>query len=539
MYQAVNPGRVVESRPAAGTFHRRVPDGSNLRDNIDTPLAPFRHATGTYFTSRDVSDVDSCWNLGYSYPETPVDFRGNPTGLRSFTSAEINRLYGSGSTSAKRANEHKRREWICHMTYDIGELKDSSMVAVYFDKPPSNSTVYPTAVGTASSPVSTGVPYGNRTYEGPISKDAHYVGSTASLKDPKHVMKMNTAGAVYLSDALLEAGCKSLDPEDVVPFLKERLRWVVTIGGYTEVPLKDVPSLKVGISSAEVDYPEDETKLPTYGKFLTHYDVTENRLCGFTHKDEDLVDSAPADPVSNTVVSLLPTYIRPKPTYVPEEPSDEESTYTPEEPTYTPEEPTYTPEEPTYVSEKPTYKPTYVPEEPTYAPEEPTYKPTYVPEEPTYAPEKPTYKPTYVPEEPTYKPTYVPEKPTYKPTYVPEEPTYKPTATVPTYEEPTDVPTYVKPIEKPTGVPTYEKPADVPTYEKPTDVPTYLKPTEKPTDVPVYGEPATTSTKVYGGVTTVIVKTYTTVCPATCEMPITTAFTAIYPDEALPTYSVF
>ena len=399
MYQSVNPGRVVEPRPATTTFSRR--GGNGLRDDINTPLAPFRRSNGAYYTSRDFSSAESIWSFGYAYREVPTRFRGNPSGMRAFTSSEINRLYGPGSTGVKRATGFKRREWICHMTYDIGELEDSSMVKVYFDKPPSNGT-YPSPSGTAMPPKSTNTPNGNSTYEGPISADAYYVGSTASLKDPKHTMHMATAGAVYLSDSLLEAGCKSLDPEDVVPFLKERLRWMVYIGGETEVPLTYLPSLKVGISSAEVEYSEDETKLPVYGEFLTHYDVTEKKECGFTHSDEDLVDSTPAEPVADAVVSLLPTYNLPKPTYVAE-----------------------------------------------------------------------------------------------------EEPAY---------------PTY--PSEEPTSVPTYEESTSVPTYE----------------------EPCVTSTKVNGGVTTIIVTSYTTVCPyeaKTTNAVVTTAFTSVYPEEPLPTYSVY
>lgn len=38
-----------------------------------TPLYPFRHPDGTYFTSNDVDKWDSTLNYGYRYPETPAE----------------------------------------------------------------------------------------------------------------------------------------------------------------------------------------------------------------------------------------------------------------------------------------------------------------------------------------------------------------------------------------------------------------------------------------------------------------------------------
>ena len=42
------------------------------QDNT-TPLYPFRHPDGTYFTSSDVDKWDSTLKFGYRYPETPAE----------------------------------------------------------------------------------------------------------------------------------------------------------------------------------------------------------------------------------------------------------------------------------------------------------------------------------------------------------------------------------------------------------------------------------------------------------------------------------
>ncbi|KAF8252413.1 Di-copper centre-containing protein [Wilcoxina mikolae CBS 423.85] len=304
MYQAVHPDRQMSPQPASGTFARQVSNGD--MDDLDTPLAPFRHGDGSYFTSNDVSSVDSIWDLGYAYTEVPASYRGDPQGLADFTTSRINALYRSGSSNAKRSVDGtQHREWICHVTFDATEIEGSAEVQVYFDKNQQATPSYGASLPEYTEPAK----FSNSTGSG-YDKDGHYVGACASFQDAttKMTMPMDITGVVFLTDALLEAGCASLEPKDVVPFLKSHLKWVVKKGGQEEVPLSKVPSLKVGVSSSEVTYPKEETKLPVYGTFETHYDVTEHKKCGFTKKDEKLVDSKPAPPVQGDSSVGMPSY---------------------------------------------------------------------------------------------------------------------------------------------------------------------------------------------------------------------------------------
>ena len=302
MYQAIHPDRKMEPQQASGTFHRRVTVG--MRDDINTPLAPFRKPNGNYYTSNDVSSAASIWSLGYAYPEVPYSYQNRTASLPSFTTSRVNALYRPAGSTTKRNVEIQRREWICHMTFDAGEIAGSADVQIFFD-PKANvaPSAGPTAVGTGTAASGTGfIPFPTKTPKfkndttSGIDSSAHFVGSAASFQDASMFgMKMDITGAVYMTDALLAAGCPSLEPSDVEPFLKKNLKWVIKLGGEQIIPLERVPSLKVGVSSAEAMYPANEETLAEFGEFTTHYSVTEDKKCGFTPDDAGLVHSRPED----------------------------------------------------------------------------------------------------------------------------------------------------------------------------------------------------------------------------------------------------
>ena len=61
-----------------------------------TPLYPFRHADGTYFTSPDVDDWNSTAKFGYRYPEQPATYfeKNDAEGLMKFVSRRVIDLLG-------------------------------------------------------------------------------------------------------------------------------------------------------------------------------------------------------------------------------------------------------------------------------------------------------------------------------------------------------------------------------------------------------------------------------------------------------------
>ncbi|KAF3930262.1 Tyrosinase [Dactylellina cionopaga] len=92
IWQAANPTMKFKPDQAAPTFQRIPKAGEN--DTMTTPLYPFKHENGAWWTSQDVSDVRNIWTYGSGFPEVPCDRKGNTvTQLDDFTTSRINALY--------------------------------------------------------------------------------------------------------------------------------------------------------------------------------------------------------------------------------------------------------------------------------------------------------------------------------------------------------------------------------------------------------------------------------------------------------------
>ena len=196
MYQAARPGARLTPQPATGVFGRRVQEGDT--DDINTPLWPFRKASGSYFTSRDVNSASSIWDFGYAYPEVPSSYRGRPASeLRTFVVGRINALYAPGSVNSrlKRADVTTRREWICHFVFTPADVGGTAELAIYFN-------------GTDGYAVGAGAALGKVRY-------------TAMDK------KMRVTAAVPLTDALEREGIDVNDPKAVVGYLRSNIDWVM------------------------------------------------------------------------------------------------------------------------------------------------------------------------------------------------------------------------------------------------------------------------------------------------------------------------
>lgn len=262
MYQAARPGARVTPQPATGVFGRRVQEGD--MDNINTPLWPFRKASGSYFTSQDVSSASSIWDLGYAYPEVPSSYRGRPASeLRTFVVGRINALYAPGSVNSrlKRAEFTTRREWICHFVFTPADVGGTAELAIYFN-------------GTDGYAVGAGAALGKVRY-------------TAMDK------KMRITAAVPLTDALEREGIDVNDAKAVVGYLRSNIDWVMRKGKKNHYDLSKIPSLKVGVSSSLVTY-RGSSELPVWSEFETYYEITEKKRCGMEYKDSDMVGSKDA-----------------------------------------------------------------------------------------------------------------------------------------------------------------------------------------------------------------------------------------------------
>lgn len=97
--------------------------------------------------------------------------------------------------------------------------------------------------------------------------------------------QLSVTGVVGLTSALIQdfvAGhVDSLDPGDVVPYLKRHLHWRVVVDGVTDVPREQVPGLSVCVSSTRVTF--DEHGIPRYSPdHELHTDITDRRPAGLS-----------------------------------------------------------------------------------------------------------------------------------------------------------------------------------------------------------------------------------------------------------------
>jgi tyrosinase len=98
-------------------------------------------------------------------------------------------------------------------------------------------------------------------------------------------------GTVPLTSALLQditvehADLRSLNPEDVEPYLVKNLHWRVTVFDGSEKPREEVPGLKVSVVSTKVRIGDDG--VPVYsGEYTEHPNITDGRPAGFGSGDD-------------------------------------------------------------------------------------------------------------------------------------------------------------------------------------------------------------------------------------------------------------
>ncbi|KAI5850158.1 hypothetical protein DFP73DRAFT_538427 [Morchella snyderi] len=111
---------------------------------------------------------------------------------------------------------------------------------------------------------------------------------------------LNLALGKYLKGEEL----KSLKPDHVSDFLRDRLSWRIRLPGGSTMGGKDgpVPNLKVGVSYVVAGVPDSDRELPEYGEPENLYDVTGGRTYGISEDDELLQLAAAIDSLDSEIV---------------------------------------------------------------------------------------------------------------------------------------------------------------------------------------------------------------------------------------------
>ncbi|KAK4129080.1 Monophenol monooxygenase [Parathielavia appendiculata] len=335
IWQDLNPDSYMSPRPAPySTFSATGGEPQTQ----DTPLAPFWDKSGSKFwTSAQIKDTVT---FGYAYPETQKWRFPDPHAYRAEIRRAVTALYGTNVFANFVANVAQRKEE--HNIAVTALAAHAKPDATADDKPPAlNKPVFsvPQAVFAAAAlaskpesaeeegPIPSSLKHlaPNNTYTewvvnvraqkhglgasfrllvflgafnetDPSTWDTEFncVGRVSVLgRDPAETQcakcvgdaasELMVSGTVPLTSALLqdivEGEVASLDAEHVVPHLKEKLAWKVTMFDGEERNVLEVPGLRVSVASTRVTIGEDG--LPDYsGEYTVWPEITDGKPAG-------------------------------------------------------------------------------------------------------------------------------------------------------------------------------------------------------------------------------------------------------------------
>ncbi|KAF2793120.1 Di-copper centre-containing protein [Melanomma pulvis-pyrius CBS 109.77] len=273
LWQVVNPDKwfVPESVKDKGNFvlaDNQIVDGN-------TPLSPFWTTSTTFWTSNDVQDTIS---LGYAYPETQSWLYSSSSSYRTAVNATIAQLYSSSVRNMLSAGVGENGHDFNHLIVD-GSFTDWSveLSAVSSTLPPTFQVRFSFIGDFSSDPVKD---VGMWNVMMPSTHRDHQT-KTESRKRASTLEK-NMKGSVALTANLLDciaAGqLGSLGKDDVVPFLKSKLTWLVYQGDGALIPNTALQGLTVQVASTIVRIPEHPDQPLAYSDDLVvHPEVTAGK----------------------------------------------------------------------------------------------------------------------------------------------------------------------------------------------------------------------------------------------------------------------
>ncbi|KAF3911301.1 Tyrosinase [Orbilia brochopaga] len=254
MYQAAKPDTFIQPLSSVATFA----NPHSQLDTIDTPLYPFRHLDGSFWTSQDVSSASTIFPLSYGYPEVPCLMTFTTfDALRNHTTTEINRLYApkpAAPTKRSVTTSEIRKEWQAKVTVDQAELQGTFIVYFFFGKPPSESSEWSTSVSM--------------------------IGSFTRLGSPGVRMHSEIIGNnVILTDALHKTLGVSSTEDQIIDFIKHNLTWMI-LSDNEPVDITGLTTLKIACVSTEVVLPVCGDQLPQRGRDTYHLKATAGKPGG-------------------------------------------------------------------------------------------------------------------------------------------------------------------------------------------------------------------------------------------------------------------
>ncbi|KAI0817947.1 hypothetical protein GGR55DRAFT_685409 [Xylaria sp. FL0064] len=294
MWQAIHNDTYVV--PTAATYATHSQNAGTVED-VQTPLRPFFINDTSFWTSDMVRDLDA---FGYTYAEV-----ANKT--RAEVVAAINRLYTdySPATITFRRNRnplaHTSRS-LDDKTYNAVAEKGSRKSRVMAWQHERTSDLPMSAVFTIKSEVKSyrewianikvkkhamNCSFLIYLFLGDVPEDTslwqsldNLVGSLGVFADHGHFTTAENGrvtGTIPLTSALVRMAADervlSLDPADVVPFLKSAIRLRIALVNGTSVEANEVDGLSISIVSSMVTVPTTDDQLPQWGEVESNFDL--------------------------------------------------------------------------------------------------------------------------------------------------------------------------------------------------------------------------------------------------------------------------
>ncbi|KAF1842823.1 Di-copper centre-containing protein [Cucurbitaria berberidis CBS 394.84] len=268
LYQAAHPNSTMEPFKLRNG-NRFLEDGQMV--NNRTALLPFRKESGDFWTTKD------CWNhtvLGYTYPETQPWKYDSDEDYRVAIKAIISNLYGgnartqlttppaSGGGHILLAKNGTFTDWTIETQASAHGLPPTfvvrfSLVGDFSSDPSIDAGTWMILMPTDHNSMAH------------TSRRAKQKSERASTID--QTLKGTVGLTAHLLDQVAAGKLKSLNSEDVVPYLKDKLTWKVYSGDGVLIPQSDLKALTVQVVSTTARIPDDPNVPVEYNEDVTAY----------------------------------------------------------------------------------------------------------------------------------------------------------------------------------------------------------------------------------------------------------------------------
>ncbi|RFN51310.1 di-copper centre-containing protein [Fusarium flagelliforme] len=282
-------------------------------------LRPFHDGDGKYFTSNDVREVTK---LGYTYKGLERWLHKGPDGSYNKAAhlAELRESllldYGSSWKAAQAAfisDDPGQNTGIGLMSFkdysaDPVDLigVDDYVVDIVYDKFALNGRGYRIDIFIGKVPPH--APYNFQEVDSLVGQVVNFSSEVpaADIRGcdncrKQQAEKVQSTGRVILTNALITrfknqlahtpsrengvAVLAGMDPDNVIPFLRDNLHWRVTSMGKDINIASQLPSLKVSLGVGKADFYADRTKMSRFYDYKDAHIVTEGHPGGATHED--------------------------------------------------------------------------------------------------------------------------------------------------------------------------------------------------------------------------------------------------------------